>query len=158
MTEVKPDRLLALDLATKTGWVVREGGSIDSGVWNLKGDKFEGGGMRFLRFRTLLIEVLGTGISRVAYEAVRRHMGVDAAHIYGALMGIVQEECERRQIPYCGVTVSSIKIKATGKGNANKDAMVDAAKRQWPLIEIIDDNHADALWISEVAKSTGAPR
>ena len=42
--------VIGIDPGTKCGWCVRhDGGSMDSGTWNLKG-----GGMRFLRMRQLL--------------------------------------------------------------------------------------------------------
>ena len=47
--------VIGIDPGTKCGWCVRhDGGSMDSGTWNLKGGRFEGGGMRFLRMRQLL--------------------------------------------------------------------------------------------------------
>lgn len=150
-------KLLTLDLGTSCGWCIRDLNSIwiHSGVWNLRGGRFEGGGMRYLRFRNFLAETL-PAVQRVAYEEVRRHMGVDAAHVYGGLQAVLCEECERRKIPYEAIPVQTIKRTATGKGNAKKDAMIAAANAAWPSIQIEDDNHADALWISEtVARAYG---
>src|SRR5690606_35778810 len=107
-------------------------------------------GMRFLRFRQMLQDVLPR-VDHVAYEEVRRHMGVDAAHVYGGLQAVITEECERRQIPYEAVPVATIKKCATGKGNANKQAMVARAETLWPTTEIADDNQADALHIARYA-------
>jgi hypothetical protein len=43
--------LLALDLGTCTGWALRDrGGRICSGSQPFRPQRFEGGGMRFLRF------------------------------------------------------------------------------------------------------------
>ncbi|MFZ9754071.1 MAG: hypothetical protein ACO3B3_11035 [Cyanobium sp.] len=43
--------LLALDLGTCTGWALRErDGRICSGSQSFRPQRFEGGGMRFLRF------------------------------------------------------------------------------------------------------------
>ena len=44
--------VLAIDLGTKTGWALRIGETTISGTQNLKGGRFEGGGMRFLRFKS----------------------------------------------------------------------------------------------------------
>lgn len=147
-----PPVLLALDLGTSCGWCVRSAAGCDSGVWNLKGGRFEGGGMRFVRFRKYVREVIDSaGVCRVAFEEVRRHMGVDAAHVYGGLLAVLSEECEVRKIPYEGIPVATIKKKATGKGNADKAAMIAAARARWPHLQIEDDNQADAMWIAEVA-------
>jgi crossover junction endodeoxyribonuclease RuvC len=143
-------RLLALDLGTKTGWAVSP---IESGVWNLASRRFEGGGMRYLRFRQHLTEAL-QGVTAVYFEEVRRHLGVDAAHIYGGLLAILSEECERRNIPYSGVPVGSIKRHATGKGNADKEKMLTFARARWGKI-VTDDNHADALWILDYVQNGG---
>lgn len=44
-----------------------DGTVYDSGVWDLSGSRFEGGGMRYLRFRRFLQEAL-TDAERVVYE------------------------------------------------------------------------------------------
>ena len=74
---------------------------------------------------------------------MRRHASTDAAHAYGGFLGQLSAWCEQRQIPYQGVPVGTIKKHATGKGNANKDAML-AAVRGWGYTPV-DDNEADAL-------------
>ena len=44
--------ILALDLGTTTGWALRDSdGSITSGAESFRPQRFEGGGMRFLRFK-----------------------------------------------------------------------------------------------------------
>ena len=52
---------------------------------------------------------------------------------------------ELRGIPYEGVPVGTIKRHATGKGNAPKQAMIDAARAKGFSPE--DDNEADAIAI-----------
>lgn len=143
-------RILAIDPGTHCGWAIRHpNGSMHSGVWNLKGGRFEGGGMRFVRLRGYLDQLhAATPVERVAFEEVRRHMGVDAAHIYGGVVATLTAFCEQHKIPYEGIPVGTVKKKATGKGNAQKDAMVAAAKAKWPEQNVADDNQADALWIA----------
>ena len=51
--------------------------------------------------------------------------------------------CEHHGIPYEGVPVGTIKRFATGKGNADKAAMVAAMKARG--FNPADDNEADAL-------------
>lgn len=138
--------ILALDLGTTTGWaLVDRDRPIASGSVSFKPGRFEGGGMRYLRFRRWLTEIKGCtdGIDAVYVEEVRRHAGVDAAHAYGGFLATLTSWCEHHEIPYQGVPVGTIKQHATGKGNAGKDAVIAAmrAKGHAPS----DDNEADAL-------------
>ena len=139
---------LALDLGTTTGWAIKSRDSqIAHGFVSFKSQRFEGGGMRFLRFKHWLAEIKTmTGeINAVYFEEVRRHVGVDAAHVYGGLMATLTTWCEHHRIPYQGVPVGTIKKHATGKGNAGK-ADVTAAMRALGH-PVTDDNEADALAI-----------
>lgn len=151
--------ILALDLGTTTGWALKvQHGPINSGTLSLKPSRFEGGGMRFLRFRHWLEELARyeAKISAVYFEEVRRHRGVDAAHVYGGLMGQLTAWCEEAGVPYLGVPVGTIKRHATGRGNADKDAMIAAAKALG--YRPSDDNEADAiallLWAIETNGGT----
>ena len=83
--------ILALDLGTTTGWALRgSDGHITSGSESFRPQRFEGGGMRFLRFKRWLNELLSAShsINAVYFEEVRRHAGVDAAHV---LRGDIEE-------------------------------------------------------------------
>lgn len=146
--------ILALDLGTTTGWAVRSNGVVSSGTASFKPGRYEGGGMRFLRFSRWLDELGGVPgrISAIWFEEVRRHNGTDAAHIYGGLMAHLTAWAEARDIPYEGVPVGTIKMHATGKGNANKEAMIAAAKARG--FSPADDNEADALAILHWAMAT----
>ena len=140
--------VLAQDLGTTTGFGLYAFGAIVSGSWTFKPGRFEGGGMRFLRYRRQLDEALslaGGRIDLVVYEEVRRHRGTDAAHVYGGLQGVLTEWCEAQnpKVPYEAVPVGTIKRYATGKGNADKAAMMAAVSTWGYTLE--DDNHADAL-------------
>jgi len=136
--------ILALDLGTTTGWAYGRAGVLVSGVWKLKGSRFEGGGMRFLRFQGLLDELYKSSpVGKIVYEEVRRHAGTDAAHIYGGLQATLTAWAEEKSIPYESVPVGTIKKFWTGKGNANKDLMVETCRRRG--IEVEDDNEADAV-------------
>lgn len=137
---------LALDLGTTTGWALRpRDGRIAHGFVSFRPQRFEGGGMRYLRFKRWLTELKATvtDIDAVYFEEVRRHAGVDAAHVYGGLMATLTAWCEHHEIPYQGVPVGTIKKHATGKGNAGKDEMVAAMRTHGHPVS--DDNEADAL-------------
>lgn len=135
--------LLALDLGTRTGWAM-SGDPVAHGYHDFKPGRFDGGGMRYLRFARWLNEMhAARPISEVAYEEVRRHIGTDAAHVYGGLMAHLQSWCETVGVPYQGVPVGTIKRAATGKGNADKAAMVAAVNARGYAVK--DDNEADAI-------------
>jgi hypothetical protein len=150
--------ILSLDLGTTTGWALRSrDGSIVSGSQSFKPQRFEGGGMRYLRFTRWLSEIAVTGetaedevkrvndtmLDHIVFEEVRRHAGVDAAHAYGGFMSQLTSFAERHKIPYEGVPVGTIKKHATGRGNANKLLMIAAMEHLG--YKPADDNEADAL-------------
>ena len=142
------ETILALDLGTHTGWALRHlDGNITSGTEHFKPNRFEGGGMRYLRFKHWLTEIktCTDGVSAIYFEEVRRHMGVDAAHAYGGFLATLTAWCEHHNIPYQGVPVGTIKKHATGKGNASKDEMIGAMRQRG--FQPGDDNEADALAI-----------
>ncbi len=147
--------ILALDLGTTTGWALRSAdGLITSGTASFRPGRFDGGGMRYLRFANWLTELdrLSGPLAAIWFEEVRRHAGTDASHIYGGLMATLTAWAEQRDIlPYEGVPVGTIKRHATGKGNAPKNAMIAAAKARG--FSPADDNEADAvallLWAIE---------
>lgn len=146
--------ILALDLGTTTGWAVSgRDGSITSGSESFKPRRFEGGGMRYLRFKNWLQEIAQAvgGLGAVYFEEVRRHAGVDAAHAYGGFMAHLTAWCEHHGIPYQGVPVGTIKKHATGKGNAGKQDMVTAMQAMG--FRPADDNEADALALLRWARS-----
>lgn len=148
--------LLALDLGTTMGWALARPGQITSGTQTFRPGRFEGGGMRYLRFGRWLDEALGFvgKIEAVYFEEVRRHLGVDAAHAYGGFLGQLTAWCEQNGIPYQGVPVATIKRHATGKGNAKKAAMIAAMERRGHAPS--DDNEADALALLHWALAQGA--
>ena len=158
--------ILALDLGTTTGWALRSAnGPVAHGFVSFKSQRFEGGGMRYLRFGRWLADMLAlsgsqtgsqsnlTGIGAVYFEEVRRHLGVDAAHVYGGLLATLTAWCEHHQIPYQGVPVGTIKRHATGKGNAGKAEVIAAMKALGH--PVTDDNEADALALLHWALAQG---
>ena len=155
--------ILALDLGTTTGWALRSAnGPVAHGFVSFKSQRFEGGGMRYLRFGRWLADMLTlnapktgaqanlTGIGAVYFEEVRRHLGVDAAHVYGGLLATLTAWCEHHQIPYQGVPVGTIKKHATGKGNAGKEDMIASVQARGH--QPADDNEADAIALAYLAR------
>lgn len=139
--------ILALDIATKTGWATKTA----SGTWNLKVNKGESYGMKLIRFKAKLKEIIELeNIEIVVYEKPSGRF-VRAVASISEMVGVLVSLCEELKIQYTSYTVSEIKKHATGKGNANKQAMIDSANKKFN-IEVIDDNHADALHILDLAK------
>lgn len=65
--------------------------------------------------------------------------------MHGGLLATLTAWCEQRSIAYQGVPVGTIERHATGKGNADKAAVIAAvrARGYGPA----DDNEADAIAI-----------
>ena len=140
--------VIALDLGTITGWaMLNSDGVATSGTAAFKPGRYDGGGMRYLRFRGWLEELrrCAGDVQAVYFEEVRRHVGVDAAHIYGGFLATLTGWCEHRVIPYQGVPVGTIKKFIAGKGNADKQAVIDAVRARG--FSPADDNEADAIAI-----------
>lgn len=70
-------------------------------------------------------------------------MGTDAAHVFGGLLATLTSWAELNSIPYEGVPVGTIKRFATGRGNADKAAVIAAMQARG--FRPADDNEADAL-------------
>ena len=148
--------ILALDLGSTLGWALRTRNDVIlSGTRQFRPSRFEGGGMRYLRFTGWLDDVLehAGGLDTVLFEEVRAHAGTDAAHIYGGFLASLSSWCEHRAIPYEGVPIGTIKRHVTGKGNANKAAMMQAVRALGHHPE--DDNEADAIALLRWAIDTG---
>ena len=144
-------KILALDLGTKCGYAFSDG---QSGVWNFKPSTHETAGERYRKFWGAIESAIKlTGVTFIVYEEVHAHIGVEASHVYGAFVGILQALCLNNKIEYKGVPVQTIKKHATGNGNAKKDDMIVAATLKFSKVNVIDDNHADALHLLDYAIS-----
>jgi len=149
--------ILALDLGTTTGVAIAAiaaNGAIDSYSKNFKATRFQSADRRFFNFRNHLSEIqdnLILGLDVVYFEEVRRHIGTDAAHCYGGFKAALTMFCEDNKIPYQGVPVGTIKKFITGKGNANKQAVIKAVQDLG--YNPSDDNEADAIALLKYALS-----
>ena len=138
-------KILALDIATTTGWKT----ATASGIWNLKPNRGESEGMRVVRFKAKVRELIALeGIDLVAYE---RPAGFHKAALMVAseMVGVLKDLCIELGIDLACYSATEIKKFATGKGNANKDAMVAAAVALG--FSPADDNEADAIHIFNLA-------
>ena len=132
-------KILALDIATKTGWKT----ATASGVWDLKPNRGESEGMRVVRFKSKVKEIIALeGITLVSYE---RPAGMHKSSIMVAsqMVGVLLDLCIELNVDVACYSANEIKKFATGKGNAGKPLMIQAA------IDLgfnpKDDNEADAI-------------
>lgn len=151
-TEDKPKskviNLLALDIATKTGFCTKTA----SGVWNLAPKRDESAGMSLIRFKAKLSEVVKLeDINLIVFERPAG-MHVSSVISQSEKHGVLKLFCEENKIQYKGYSASEIKKFATGKGNAGKPLMIQACKDKYNIIPE-DDNHADAIHIYYLGKS-----
>ena len=138
-------KILSLDIATKTGWKTRTA----SGVWDFKPNRGESEGMRVVRFKHKVKEMINLeDINLIAYE---RPAGLHKSSIMVAseMIGVLKDLCIELNVNLACYSATEIKKFATGKGNANKDAMIKAA------IDLgftpKDDNEADAIHLYNLA-------
>lgn len=139
---------LALDLGTNTGFCVgaREG-ALATGSQSFKPGRYDGGGIRFVRFRKWLDELQEAyPIDSIVFEEVHRHTGTAAAHVYGGLMATLQAWAEDNKVPYEGISVGTIKKFWTGSGAAKKEAMIAEAVKRGFAPATDDEADAIAIW------------
>lgn len=139
-------KMLCLDLATNCGFAHSDAAKYPaaSGTWffepthrltrlYLKLDEF----WKVHWFNLLVLE--GAVVPRIGgpgFQALLEMRGV--VKLWAGLHNIPVNE---------GVSPSALKRFATGDGRAKKPAMVAAAKRMFPEISVISDDHADALML-----------
>lgn len=164
--------LLALDLATRTGWAVavppyrpstialQDAAGVGKTRQNLSGvrrftDLAYDHGRLFYNFEEWLNEKMNTHQpDKLVYEAaLPRHSGSSAAQIALGLVGILLKEAVRTNTPIWHISGSKLKKFATGKGawpkGQAKAKMKQAGwNRGWVFA---DDNECDALWLAEYA-------
>lgn len=155
-------KVLAIDPGAACGWAVACDPDIiiASGVWDLATRRHESSGMKLIRLRGLLTTVIRSEkIGLVAYEtAIMGKPGRTAAVVSGSeLQAAIKMTCEELQVAYVGFAPPEVKRFATGKGNANKAAMLGAAAARWPGYTFVDDNEVDARWIALLALSVSNP-
>lgn len=141
--------VFALDMATKTGWAYCKNGEISSGV-KVLGVAPESQGLRLYRFREFVkakFEEADIKSGDLVIYEMAHHRGGYATQLCLGLVGIMMAECVSRSVDFTTVHSATLKKFSTGYGRSKKPEMVAAAKERHPEINILDDNHADALLI-----------
>ena len=145
--------VLGIDPGSRCGWAVRsDDGAYASGVWDLKPPRGSSPGVRYLYLRARMEEVLAAypQLAIVAYEQAHQRGGAATEYALGAVTHI-QSWCAERGLEHLKVHSKHAKRIATGKGNASKDAMMDAARERWPDYTFTFDDECDARFIAEAA-------
>ena len=142
-------KILAIDQASNCGWCC---GDNLYGCWDLTTRKDESSGMKMIRFRSKLKEIVESeNIELIAYERVAGQHKNSIIHA-AKMVAIIETFCEEKQIAYKAFSAGEIKKFATGNGNANKLKMIEAAKEKHGY-DGDNDNEADAIFIYQLAKS-----
>ena len=134
-------KILAIDPASELGWAISDN---VYGVWDLHTRKDESMGMKLLRLKAKLNEIHSTEeIDVIVYERPGGQHKLPIIH-QSKLIAVIEMWCDENCIEYRAYSASEIKKFATGKGNANKQSMIDSAKEKYGYVGH-NDNEADAL-------------
>ena len=150
--QTRPFQLLALDVASTTGWArAVEGEELTSGVVKLRcrtrNKVREPRGAKFSQLQAWLDEQEIP--DQIAIERAGRFKSAAAAETIHGLLAIAEAWAYDHAIPLEYLSPGTIKKHATGKGNADKAAMIAAARERWPGVKLADDNEADARHIAD---------
>lgn len=176
---VKPPqtrRIVGIDLGTNCGFAFCDfnpdrqitDAQIVGGIWDLSVSTYDSGPLRHIRMKQFLAV---TAPDLIVYEDVvytppldvitNRRLGPAAVvarvarplEFLGGLKVTLTTWAEEQGVPAHGIGIGTIKQFATGKGVANKAAMITAANQEFGLdLEVEDhartgnDNIADALF------------
>ena len=144
-------KILAIDSGTKTGWATNDTAMV-SGIQDFSLKRGESPGMRFLMFQKWILNMLETiKPDMVIYERAH-HRGGAPTEVGVGLTTQLQAGCTAMEIEYVALHSKTLKKYATGKGNASKDAMMEAATEKGWTYQ--DHNECDALWLLDYAINT----
>lgn len=157
-------RILALDLATRTGWAVWTGTARTSGVRDFSIGAREPRGILYQKFDEWLVEMLNPEPDLVVYEDPGHVRSRPAAAVLYGFVTRLWQAVDRRRIARQEVQIQRLKKWATGSGRADKAAMIGAVcARFYPATHSpeeacpLDDNEADAIALLEYAKAEIVP-
>ena len=173
-------RVLGLDLASNCGvsfcdivpGMPIKDAPIVGGQWDLSVSNHDTNSLRYIRLKQFLSitqpdvilyeEVKYTGQSQPPGMAKQNLTALVARAVSGAqvvhgLSAILTTWCEERDIPCEAVPIGVLKKYATGKGSANKEAMITACNEQFGTeFEVEDydktgvDNIADSMFLCKM--------
>jgi Holliday junction resolvasome RuvABC endonuclease subunit len=133
-------KILALDIATHTGWKTQSG----SGTWDFTPKKGDSEGMRVVRFKKEVIaKIESESIEMISYERPFSGKFPNSIIAPSKMIGVLEDLCYERGIHLTAYAPKEIKKFATGNGNAGKPLMMQAAVALGYKPK--DDNEADAI-------------
>jgi len=167
-------KTLTLDLGTFTGWACMEGPSINTSGTLLLATEHELAhqrkdgnerthDIRFSRFFKFIQMQLEYGVNRIVYEDVQFVRSQCQSQLWASLRTAIWAAVQDQQnIEIFCVSVPSLKMFATGMGNADKTAMARALGKIDPTHYqfnqatgelcsagmVMDDNEVDAVWLA----------
>lgn len=143
--DFEPKQVLALDIATTTGYFSLND---KGGVWDFDPKKAKNSRRQYASFRNTLIRYIKKwDIVQIVAEDINVRGNFVAMRKLSEFRGILREVCESLEInPPVFVNVTSIKYFMTGRGGAKKQSIMKACKTKYN-INPIDDNHADAIGV-----------
>ncbi len=141
--------MLALDVATKTGWATYG----HSGTWNFTPKAKDDKSIRLALIRSNVSTIIESmKLKVVVYEMpmIYRSKKRTPNFISFEMLGVVKLVCLDKGIKMRGFQAAKIKKFATGNGAAAKPDMEKFCKLRYG-IDPVDDNHADALHLYHYA-------
>ena len=141
---ITKDNILALDIATRTGYY----SSHKSGTWNFTESLKRNANKEHKDFRDTLMEFIKTfHIFQIVAEDINVNRHFYDMRKLAEFRGILHEVCNELNLPEPEfINVYSLKKWATGNGQATKQQMISACIDLFNLVPC-DDNEADACLI-----------
>lgn len=155
--------ILALDMATSCGWALSTNGRIESGVETFDVKRHESRGMRWIHFNGWLdVMTVREGqplVELVIYEKPLGRFATSGAagEIALGMATRVDEQCARLGIEHTALPPATLKKWTTGKGNADKAAMLEAVERRFGR-RCDTHDEADAVALVHYALTEIAPK
>lgn len=135
------------------------------GQWDLSAGSYDSGAIRFVKLRHFLaalkpdavfyedVKFDPPGINKMNQGAVLARVAT-ASEFLGALKATVCTWCEEHGVPCAGFKIGTIKKRATGKGNANKEDVIKACNALFETSLAVEgyentgtDNVADSAFV-----------
>lgn len=139
--------ILALDMATMTGWAVKIDNYKESGTQWFGLKRGESSGMRFLRFRAWLQDMKNIDVPDLIIYEQAHHRGGAATQVGVGMVALLLEFAAENDVTTMPVHSATLKKWATGNGRASKgDMKKESERRGW---KPADDNEADATLLLE---------
>lgn len=140
-------RLLALDIASVTGWAIVASGVLTSGSQDFRRGKHTHPGAPHAMFANWLRDSLRyVKPTHVVYEGSAGFFkSQTAVQICVGMRGVCLSECAKAGIPVVEYAATAVKKNFTGSGRSEKPAMMTEFRRRFPTEPITDANQIDAV-------------